>query len=108
MNVRASIGLFVLVACIPSLVHAQVPSDENTNILILVGPSTHPPGTHEVAAGARVMEHCLNHAGNVPGIRAKVISTWPRDRQSLQKIGTVVFTGDRFPPEEKPDRDRIM
>ena len=43
------------------------------------------------------------------GIEASMISKWPDDRASLKKISrTVVFTGDRFPPEEMPDRDRIM
>jgi len=77
-------------------------------VLILVGPSTHPPGTHEVAAGARVMKFCLDHAENVRGIKADVITAWPEDRQSLQKVSTVVFTGDQFPPARMPDRDRIM
>src|SRR6266436_311130 len=67
-------------------------------VLIVVGPSTHPPGTHEVAAGARLMKHCLEHAENVRGIQAEVVSAWPDDRQRLQKVTTVVFTGDQFPP----------
>jgi len=88
--------------------HAQDSRPTSTNVLILVGPSTHPPGTHEVAAGARLLAHCLSHAENVAGIQAQVVSQWPEDRQSLQKVATVVFTGDRFPPEEMPDHDRIM
>jgi len=87
---------------------AQQPEKTQTNILILVGPSTHPPGSHEVAAGGRLVAHCLEHAENVPGIKAEVITAWPDDRQKLQKIASVVFTGDRFPPEEMSDRDRIM
>jgi type 1 glutamine amidotransferase len=77
-------------------------------ILILVGPSNHPPGSHEVAASGRLIKHCLEHSENVRGVRAEVISEWPQDRQKLQSIASVVFTGDRFPPEEMPDRDRIM
>jgi type 1 glutamine amidotransferase len=81
---------------------------EPTRVLILVGPSNHGPGTHEVAAGARLVEHCLEHADNVSGIEAEVIDKWPDDRMRLQKIATVVFSGDRFPPEEMEGRDRIM
>jgi type 1 glutamine amidotransferase len=77
-------------------------------VFILVGPSTHPPGTHEVAAGARLMKFCLEHAENFRGIKADVITAWPEDRQRLQKVATVVFTGDQFPPARMPDRDRIM
>ena len=46
-------------------------------VLILVGPSNHPPGTHEVAAGGRVVEYCLEHAENVRGIQADVVTAWP-------------------------------
>jgi type 1 glutamine amidotransferase len=81
---------------------------EPTRVLILVGPSSHPPGTHEVAAGARLIEHCLEHMDNVSGVEAEVIDKWPDDRMRLQKIASVVFTGDRFPPAEMLDRERIM
>ncbi len=100
-------SIIVVFAC-QTTARAQPRPDARANILIVVGPSTHPPGTHEVAAGARVVEHCLTHADNVSGIQAQVVSKWPEDRQALQKVAAVVFTGDRFPPEEMPDRDRIM
>lgn len=87
---------------------AQPANAPPTKILILVGPSTHPPGTHEVAAGARLVKHCLEHAENVPGLQVEIATAWPEDRQSLQKVAAVLFTGDRFPPAEMPDRDRIM
>jgi hypothetical protein len=77
-------------------------------VLIVAGPSNHPPGTHEVAAGARVVEYCLEHAENVPGIEADVVDAWPGDRQSLKQVAAVVFTGDLFPPEQLPQRDRVM
>jgi type 1 glutamine amidotransferase len=83
-------------------------STKSSKILILVGPSNHPPGTHEVAAGARLMKHCLESAENVRGLEAEIITAWPTDREALQKVATVVFTGDRFPPAEMPDRERIM
>jgi type 1 glutamine amidotransferase len=83
-------------------------SSQAQEILILVGPSNHPPGTHEVAAGARLMGHCLERAENVPDINAEVITTWPTDRQRLQKVAAVVFSGDRFPAAEMPDGERIM
>jgi type 1 glutamine amidotransferase len=87
---------------------AQQSAAEPKQLLILVGPSNHPPGSHEVAASGRLMKHCLEHSENVRGIRAEVINEWPKDRQKLQSIAAVVFTGDRFPPEEVADRDRIM
>src|SRR5262249_42639656 len=82
---------------LPLAARAQESNAPTTKVLILVGPSTHPPGTHEVAAGARLMKHCLEHAENVRGIQAEVITTWPTDRQALQRVAAVVFSGDRFP-----------
>ena len=96
--------LLVLLAASCGAVFAAEP----TRVLILVGPSTHPPGTHEVAAGGRLIAHCLAHMNNVSGVEAQVIDKWPEDRMSLQKVASVVFTGDRFPPAEMPDRERIM
>ena len=101
--------LFAAIIASPANLAAAQPGDANAaHVLIVIGPSTHPPGTHEVAAGARLVKHCLEHAENVRGIRADVVTKWPDDRAMLQKVATVVFTGDRFPPEEMPDRDRIM
>src|SRR6478752_192893 len=107
-NCAAAVVLFLAAFTWTAVVEAQTGDTTATNVLILVGPSTHPPGTHEVAAGGRLVAHCLAHAENVPGIRAEVVKEWPTDRSQLQKISTVVFTGDRFPPEEMADRDRIM
>ncbi len=103
-----TLGLFLVASLCTASAFAQTAVTPSTNILILVGPTTHPPGTHEVAAGGRLVAHCLTHAENVPGIQAEVVTEWPTDRAKLQKIAVVVFTGDRFPPEEMADRDRIM
>src|SRR6476620_6455849 len=85
------VNTFQRVACILTLAlsvfvstgQAQQTDKPQTNILILVGPSTHPPGSHEVAAGGRLVAHCLERAENVPGIQAEVITAWPDDRQKL-------------------------
>ena len=86
--------------------HSTLAQDKQ--VLIVVGPSNHPPGSHEVAAGGRLIEYCLENALNVTGIRAETVTAWPADRQQLQRVSSVVFTGDRFPPMEMPDRERIM
>jgi hypothetical protein len=100
-----TLGLCLLLI---ALFTATSAAAEPTRVLILVGPSNHPPGTHEVAAGARLMKHCLEHAENVKDIRAEVITAWPSDRMRLQNVATVVFSGDRFPPAEMQDGERIM
>ena len=41
-------------------------------IMIVVGPCQHPPGTHEAAAGARLLEYCVENAANVEPVRAEV------------------------------------
>jgi len=88
--------------------HCLVQAAEREGIVILVGPSEHPPGTHEVAAGGRVMEYALEHAGNVPGLRAEVLTAWPDDTSILQRAAAVVFIGDIFPPQRLPETARIL
>jgi len=87
---------------------AELFAAEPTRVLILVGPSSHPPGTHEVGAGARVMKFCVEHAENVPDIHAHILTAWPDDPGLLAGAATIVFTGDRFPPAEMKDGPRIM
>src|SRR5438552_3206919 len=52
---------------------------EAARVLIVVGPSSHPPGSHEVAAGGRLMKQCLESMANVPGVKADVFDGWPKD-----------------------------
>lgn len=78
-------------------------------VLILVGPSNHPPGTHEVAAGGRVLEHCLNAAELPVRVKAELRTDWPADgAKSLTDVAAVAFIGDLFPPEVMPKRDAVM
>ena len=83
-------------------------AEETTRVLLFVGPSNHAPGTHEVQAGARLIAHSLEHATNVDGVKADVFYEWPKDPSALQGVDTVVFSGDRFPPMEAEDSQRIM
>lgn len=72
-------------------------------VVIVVGPSNHPPGTHEVAAGGRLMEWALKNMSNVRGVKAQVFEGWPKDTAVLEKASTIVFTGDTFPPQRMPE-----
>jgi type 1 glutamine amidotransferase len=81
---------------------------EPRDVLVVIGPSTHPPGTHEVAAGGRLMGHCVDHAENVAGIRATVVTGWPNDDALLERTDSVVFIGDTFPPQRLPKTERIL
>ncbi|APZ95419.1 ThuA domain-containing protein [Fuerstiella marisgermanici] len=81
---------------------------EETHVLIVVGPSNHPPGSHEVAAGGRLMKHCLESAPDVRGVVADVVYEWPKDEKVLDRAQTVVFIGDTFPPNRMPGSDAIL
>lgn len=76
---------------------------EPVRILVVVGPCTHPPGTHEVAAGGRLMKYCLENIANLPGIKADVCHEWPQDDAVLDGVDSIVFIGDIFPPQRMPD-----
>jgi len=80
---------------------------EPGRVLIVVGPSKHPPGTHEVAAGGRVMEYALEHSSNVPGIEADVVYEWP-DKALRDAASTIVFIGDTFPANRFPNARRNL
>jgi type 1 glutamine amidotransferase len=79
--------------------------DKPARALVVVGPSQHPPGTHEVAAGGRLLKHCLDALG----LKMDVVSEWPKDgAKQFADVATVAFIGDLFPPEVMPNRDAIM
>lgn len=101
----ASLGLTLLVLAATG---SEGFAAEPGNVLIVIGPSGHPAGTHEVAAGARLMAWCLENAENVDGISVTVSEGWPEDDDVIREASTIVFTGDTFPAERLPDSDRIM
>ena len=76
---------------------AQALQAADNRVLIVVGPSNHPPGSHEVAAGGRVLKHCVENMANLPGIQADLVEGWP-DKALRDAASTVVFIGDFFPP----------
>jgi hypothetical protein len=80
----------------------------STRILIVSGPSQHPPGTHETAAGARVLKHLLEQAQGIGPVRVEVITEWPKNRSALEDVAALVFTGDLFPGETLGDSERIQ
>lgn len=79
-----------------------------TRVLIVVGPSKHPPGTHEVGAGGRLLKHCLEHMENRPGVRANILYEWPTDKTLRDSAASVVFIGDTFPPNRFPNPQQCL
>ncbi len=86
------------------LLHAP----DNARVLIVVGPSKHPPGSHEAAAGGSLLKSAPQQMANVGGVRADVVYEWPRDRASREAPSTVVFIGDTFPAHRFEDPGRNL
>ena len=79
-----------------------------TRVLIIVGPSNHPPGSHEVAAGGRLMKYCLENMSNISNVQADWYDEWPKDQRVLDEASSVVFIGDTFPPQRMPETATIL
>jgi len=77
-----------------------------TKVVLIAGPCGHPPGTHEAAAGARLLEYCLENAADVSAVEAAVYDKWP-DASVLNGAATIVFIGDIFPAETMDQPDKI-
>lgn len=89
------------------LCHQPLTAAEPSHILIVVGPSDHPPGTHEVAACGRLLKHCLENMTNLPHVSAEVVSEWPSKAQ-LESAASIVFLGDTFPANRFPNSTRNL
>ncbi|MEM6692420.1 MAG: hypothetical protein AAF664_23515, partial [Planctomycetota bacterium] len=89
----------------PTIGWSELKTDEAARVLIVVGPSSHKPGTHEVAAGARLMKHCLENMETVPGVRADVVEGWP-EKPMRDAASTIVFIGDMFPANRLPNPEQ--
>jgi hypothetical protein len=76
-------------------------------VLVIAGPCDHPPGTHEAAAGARLLKHCLENPTNRAAVSVDVLYDWPRDPAALDGVASIVFIGDIFPPERMEDPARV-
>lgn len=101
-------SLILLPALLSIFATAAQAADDSRNVLIIVGPSNHPPGSHEVAAGGRLMQHCINSTKSVAGIKADIVYEWPKDETILDAADTVVFMGDTFPPNRFPGSETIL
>ncbi len=92
------VAMFVVVVCCwTTLLSAGEP-----RVLIVVGPSKHPPGSHEVAAGGRLVKHCLERMTNLPGVTVDLVEGWP-DAAARKAANTVVMIGDTFPANRLPN-----
>jgi type 1 glutamine amidotransferase len=107
-SIRVVCASVLSVWFLPCIALASDDSSAKARVLIVVGPSNHPPGSHEVAAGGRLMQYCLTHAENVKSLAAEVVYGWPKDLAKLSDVNTLVFIGDTFPPNRLPESAAIL
>lgn len=100
-------SLFTALFCSAFIFQAATFAVEPTHVLIVVGPTDHPPGTHEVSAGGRVMKHCLETMTNGPGVKVDLVEGWP-DKALREAAATVVFIGDTFPANRLPNAEQNL
>jgi hypothetical protein len=96
---RAGAGLLPVDASCPgdgAALHRRF--RERRKIHFIIGPPTHPPGTHEVAAGVRLLKHCVGQASSLSPLPAALHEGWPEKPESLAGARVIVFCGDQFPP----------
>jgi type 1 glutamine amidotransferase len=106
MNSRRA--LFTFTVAFALVLAGAASGAPGARVLIIVGPSNHPPGTHEVAASGRLLQHCLEHMANLPAVKADVVYGWPVDRTLRDAASTVILLGDTFPAMRMPDAERNL
>jgi type 1 glutamine amidotransferase len=82
--------------------------DPVRRVLFVIGPSGHPPGTHEVAASARLLKYCVDQVSEGRGIETIVSEGWPSDPSALDQVRVIVFSGDMFPPYRFADSEKVL
>jgi type 1 glutamine amidotransferase len=100
--------LFRFLALVLLLPAASVIAADPPHILIVVGPSSHPPGSHEVLASAKLLKHCLETMSNMPTTKVDLFQEWPQDPAVLSSASTIIFTGDTFPPNRLPNSKKNL
>jgi len=86
-----------LCALLLTPVFAAEPSPTG-KVHFIIGPSNHPPGTHEVGASARLLKYCVEQAGSTGTLRTFIHEEWPENPETLADARVIVFSGDQFPP----------
>jgi type 1 glutamine amidotransferase len=106
MNFRRALA--ALAVAVASLLVGTAFGAPAGRVLIIVGPSNHPPGTHEVAASGRLLKHCVENMVNLPGLKADLVYEWPTDQALRDGASTVILLGDTFPAMRLPESKRNL
>jgi type 1 glutamine amidotransferase len=91
-----------------SVLLAFASAGPRARVLIIVGPTNHPPGTHEIAASGRLLKYCTEHMAGLPGVQADVLYAWPLDEATRDGASTVILLGDTFPAMRLPGAQRNL
>jgi putative heme-binding domain-containing protein len=86
----AALTCLVLLAGTAAAADAERPR----KVVLIAGPldGGHPRGTHEYEKSVRLLGHCLDHAGNLHGLRTEVhLGGWPDDPRTLDDADTIVL-----------------
>lgn len=82
-------------------------ADDPARVLIVVGPSTHPPRSHEVAAGGRLLKHCLENMTNISDVDVTLVDDWPTDASRLNAIDIKASPRSIRPPQSRRPLHRL-
>lgn len=77
-------------------------------IRFVVGPSNHPPGTHEVGASARLLKFCLDQTPQIAPGETVLHNDWIQQKAELENTRALVFLGDQFPVVHWQNPDKIL
>jgi len=68
---------------------------EEKNIVILVGPKSHPAGMHEYIKTARLLKAMLDNSHNLEGVNTKLVyNEWPEDPSILDSADLILAIAD--------------
>ncbi len=79
----------VVAACLLASLGAQAAAD----IVFLAGGRSHGPGEHEFKAGSELLAKAINEQSGL-GLKAVVVSGWPKDETILDGIKCLVIYAD--------------
>lgn len=108
LYVFISYALLVASISVGSLCRGEPETVEKNKVLVIVGPSEHPPGTHEVEATACLLKRCLDDAMGARGFETEIFDGWPNDPETRAQARVVVFLGDGFPPFRLPQSEVVF
>lgn len=104
-------GLAVSVPALASSLAAANADPTRQVIRIVVGPSKHPPGTHEVQATGRLLKYALTNLASAyrwENVTVELVNHWPENATDFDNTSSFIFVGDFFPPMRMDNTAKIL